>query len=556
LALTAAGAALALLPILAAPSDARAERKIILRAADPTRQVDVAAVRAIAAARRQRGPVAGKNMAAKRAANRAAALERAKGLPAFAPTAESGGGFGRNVAQVGGHNDPGQDADAANQWTPADATGAINGTRYIQLVNARFAIYNRTTDALISTGTLNTLFDQPSGADSFEPQIIWDNQTQRFYYAGVTIRSATANVLSFGWSTGPSPGNGTTHWCSYEIQYADGSILPGFPRLGDSQFFIIIGTNDFNAAFNYIGSTLWAVSKPSAGAACANAANLRFGARIDIREAGAPAERVYSPVPANDIETKTLGYWVGTDDDATSTRLYIGSVSRNASTGNPIFNNPKNLTVASYTVPADATQVGSTRLIYTSDGRNTQAVMAKNPDRANAYSLFTQHTIRGASANSSFVRWYEINPFATPPTVLRTGNVGQNTPNVFFYNGAISPDRRAQGATRQFGDSFVLYYNVSRTGGGGFNPRLNSASSFNGGAIGAAIIVRSSPGPYFDYTCPGATDTCNWGGAAATPDPAPPGTTRGAVWGTNQTAGPGANVDDATWDTFFYAHTP
>src|SRR5688572_23593858 len=98
LALIAAGAALAILPMLAAPSDARAERRIILRAADPMRDVDAASVRAVAAARVKHGPI-GMNGAAKRTANRSAALERAKGLPAFVPTAESGGISGR-VAQV------------------------------------------------------------------------------------------------------------------------------------------------------------------------------------------------------------------------------------------------------------------------------------------------------------------------------------------------------------------------------------------------------------------------------------------------------------------------
>jgi hypothetical protein len=548
----------AMLPILAAPA-ADAGRKPVPRAADASREVDAAAAKAAVAVRLRSGPSPAMRSAAKTAVNRAAAAELAKGLPPSPLTAESGfGGYGRNAVQVGGHNDPGQDADASNIGTPSDATGAIGATRFIQLVNSRIGIYNRTTDALIAEGALNTLFGQPVDAQSSSPQILWDNQTRRFYYAGTTVRPGDQNVISFGWSTGASPADVTTHWCNYELEF--GAFLPDDPKLGDSQHFLLFGTNVFLNGV-YDGSDIIAIGKPPAGTDCANVDSLPFDHKEDLREASNPSERVFTPVPANDIETRALGYWVGIDEDvalsgAASTRMYVGSVARGAG-GAPVFNNTKNLTVASYRMPADATQLGSTRKLDTLDGRATQAQMAKNPDRANAYSLFTQHTIQGASASSSFVRWYEIDPFPTPPTVLRFGNIGENTPNTFFYNGAISPDRRASGATRQFGDSFVISYNSSRAGAGGYNPRLHVGSSFNGGAVNGFLTVRTSPNAYFDQSCPAATATCRWGGqAAATPDPTPPAGDRGAVWGTSQTAGPGPLTTRGTWDTWFFAHTP
>jgi hypothetical protein len=549
-----AAAALAVAALAATEPDAEAGQRAALQAAHSSNAVDAAAI-----APADYGPLPGASSPAKAAANRAAAAEQAKGFPTPPPTLESGfGGYGLGAAQVGNHNDPGQDADANNIRTPSHATGAIGATRFIQLVNSRMGIYNRTTDALIAEGTLSTLFSQPIGAQSFSPQILWDNQTQRFYYAGTTVRSALDHVISFGWSTGPSPSNATTHWCKYEIEY--GEFLPDDPKLGDSRYFLLFGTNAFQGGV-YAGSDVLAIGKPPAGTACATLENLRVGFNVDIREASDPAERVFSPVPANDIDTKALGYWVGIDEDvalsgAASTRMYVGSVARGAG-GAPVFNSTKNLTVASYRMPADATQLGSTRKLNTRDGRNTQAQMARNPDRANLYSLWTQHTIRGASASSSFVRWYEINPYPRPPVVLRFGNIGQNTPNTFFYNGAIAPDRRASGTTRQFGDSFVINYNSSRGGAGGYNPRLHVGSSLNGGAVGGFRTLRNSPNAYFDQSCVGATATCSWGGqGAATPDPTPPPGNRGAVWGTSQTAGPGPLTTRGSWDTWFFAHTP
>src|SRR5918999_3131800 len=45
--------------------------------------------------------------------------------------------------------------------TPSDSTGAIGPTRYIELINVRYAIYGRTSDRPIGTGTLNELAGEP-----------------------------------------------------------------------------------------------------------------------------------------------------------------------------------------------------------------------------------------------------------------------------------------------------------------------------------------------------------------------------------------------------------
>jgi hypothetical protein len=89
--------------------------------------------------------------------------------------------------------------------TPSDSTGAIGPTRYIELVNLKYAIYDRTNDAPIGEGTLNELAGEPPRADVFDPQIIWDETTRRFYYVAADIISETDNRLTFGFSRTASP---------------------------------------------------------------------------------------------------------------------------------------------------------------------------------------------------------------------------------------------------------------------------------------------------------------------------------------------------------------
>src|SRR5262249_60357435 len=86
------------------------------------------------------------------------------------------------------------------------------------------------------------------------------------------------------------------------------------------------------------------------------------------------------------------------------------------------------------------------------------------------------HTIK--NGNLSAVRWYEIDPFPAAPVVLRSANIGDSTS--FFFNAAISPDRRVDGAISAFGNNFVIEYNVSGRLSG-INPRIVAVSSVNGG---------------------------------------------------------------------------
>jgi hypothetical protein len=66
---------------------------------------------------------------------------------------------------------------------PSDSTGAIGPTRYIELINVRYAIYDRTSNTPIDTGELNELAGEPPfpTGDVFDPQIIWDPTTRRVF---------------------------------------------------------------------------------------------------------------------------------------------------------------------------------------------------------------------------------------------------------------------------------------------------------------------------------------------------------------------------------------
>lgn len=533
-------------------------RAISFQAADPNEQGD-GTIGPAAAAALARGPLpfGPDAVAAKAAANRAyAAAARSGALRPARPAdlVAAGQPTAKAPIVVGGLNFDGIAGGASStNTTPPDTEGAIGTTRYIQIVNSAVGIYNRSNGAVIAGGRLNQLAQNASSVNSFDPQVIWDPTTSRFYYVMDSIFSSTDNRLAFGFSKTASPSNVTTDWCHYYVKY--GTPFPDYPKLGDSRFFIIIGVNVFanNSTGGFVGSDIVAVGKPPNGniTTCPAASTMKKAVKADLRDTS--NNRVFTPVPSNQIDTNGTGYVVTTAGGSPATRLWFFNVTINPSNGAPVFGNARGVTVSGYSPPPNASQPTFTQVLDTLDARITQAIQGINPARGTIHSFWTQHTI--ASSSVSGVRWYEINPAPATPVVMRTGTI--TAANTFLFNAAISSDRRVKGSTKQFGDSFVIQYNASSSVNS-ISPRIIAASSFRGRAVSGAVLIKGGVGPYRDFSCPDPGDICRWGDyAAATPDPQPATTDRGVVWGTNQYSGvvnPPASTSN--WRTQIFAVKP
>jgi hypothetical protein len=405
------------------------------------------------------------------------------------------------------------DTDAS----PPDETSSVGTTRYIETVNDRFAIYNKTSNAPMSTGTLNSLWGTGSSSGfTTDPQIMWDATTNRFYYAGLIIPSRSHNVEVFGFSKTASPSS-AADFCHYFYDF--GKLLPDYPKLGDSRFFGEIGSNVFTKNGSFVGSDLAAFKKPPAGTGCPTTSSLKITDAGPLLLPG--RTRAFTPVPANEIDNDAVGWTVSTAITASSTKLGLFKVTR-SSTGAPVIQRTgSNATVPRYTVPPNAPQKGSVHRIDTSDGRNTQAVAAVDPGHNNRLALWTQHTVKGGAGAQ--VRWYELDPAAH--SVLQKGTVTSGS--LFEFNGAISPNRQVNGAIKRGGNAMLMNFNSSsaRT-----FPSINMVSKVGAAAQSGQVSVLNGTHPVGGFDCD-ATAPCRWGDyAAATPDPS----TANRIWNVSQ----------------------
>jgi hypothetical protein len=427
-------------------------------------------------------------------------------------------------------------------FTPSDAALAIGPTRFIQLVNRKYAIYDRASGTTpIATGTLGELAN--ASADPFDPQIMWDPTTKRFYFVMLFVNGSINGIL-YGWSKTASP-NSDDDFCTVGLGLDD--RVPNDAKLGDTQHLIVVGLNSFNGSGNFIGADLVSFSKPPAGPACASPDIHR---ELDLRDTN--GARIHGPAPANGIDNSQWTYVVARNRALPSDKLWLYAVRRHPMTGVLAVSNARELTVPyTYDIPADAAQPGFSQKLETLDARPRQAVLARNPARGDAYSLWTNQVVK--SGQVSGIRWLEIDPSEVPPTVLRSGLL--NAQGTFYYNSAISPDRQVQGATKAFGDSFVIGYTESSSVHN-LNPRIAMASSLQGAAVTTAL-VRDAPGPYRDFSCPDPGDVCQWGNySTAAPDPKPGAGSSGTVWLTNQYASGQASTAKSNWRSWIWAAKP
>jgi hypothetical protein len=403
---------------------------------------------------------------------------------------------------------------------PPDETSAVGTTRYIELVNTNFAIYNKTSNSPISTGSINSLTGAAATDSVFDVQVIWDPTTSRFFYAADDVVSSSDNRVAFGFSKTATPSS-AADWCKYSVGF--GAAFPDFPKLGDSQFFAMIGSNLFSGGGSFLGSDLLAISKPPSGSTCPAASSFKLDDAAPLMMNA--TSQAFTPVPANEIDTRAAGFAVARSGSLPASQLSLFKVTKNATTGNPVIQSTGTpVTVPSYTLAANAPQKGSINKLDTADARPTQAVAAVDPAHGGKFAIWTQHTIN--VGGRAAVRWYEIHPAAH--SLLQSGTA--SSASLFQFNGAISPNRQVNGTTKAGGNAMVLNFDSSSST---TLPAIKMVSKVGAGAQSGPVLVKSSPGPLSGFDCDAATQFCRWGDyAAATPDPA----TANQIWQVSQFA--------------------
>jgi hypothetical protein len=435
---------------------------------------------------------------------------------------------------------------ASLAFSPPDPNGAIGPNGYAEIINSNIALYTR-AGGLVATGTLNTLVNH-SGQLS-DPMILWDPDTQRFYFNVWNVNNAT---MDWGFSKDANPqninsGGGTADWCAYETPFGyQATNAPDYPKLGQTKNFLMIGIN-FYPTFSNMHATrsdlLW-VSKPQGSGVittCPAANTFKHGKFGNLRnEDGTQA---FTPVPAIQTDPSPIGVVTTMSDIECPDICGTGNLitvhilrPKPADPTVPVLTvTGHSVTVNPFTSPPDAPQKNSPNLLDTLDGRLTHAVSGFDP-RFGTLAVWVGHTVAGGAGSQ--IQWYEIKPLpAGTPTLLQSGNVGNAS--LFVFNAGISNDRTVNPTGSAHGDSMVLGFTTSSTQQFAADQMV---SKIGAGAQSGFVLVKQSTVPDNNFTC----SPCRWGDyGGATPDPAASlAAAHGEVWLTQHWT----NGNDQSWN--------
>lgn len=359
-----------------------------------------------------------------------------------------------NFAGVG-NGDYGFAPDAA----PPDTNGAVGATQYVQWVNESFAVFHKSTGALVMGPTAgNSLWAGFGGGcqsnNDGDPIVQYDKAANRWVFTQFSV-SSTPFLQCIAVST-TSDATGTYN--RYSFSYGN-TQFPDYPKLGVWPDAYYISFNIFNNGITFAGAKLCAYDRAAmlAGAAATQVCfqlSSSFGGLLPSDLDGATAPPSGSSNVFVSFGSNSLNLW----------RFHVDFTTPSNST----LTGPINLPVAAFTAACS----GGGACIPQPNTREKLDSLADRLMYRLAYRNFGTHeswvvnhsvTVGKSKRNSTVgVRWYELQNLNTSPTVAQQGTFSPDS--TFRWMGSIAMDKVGDIALGYSASSTSVFPSLRYTG--------------------------------------------------------------------------------------------
>jgi hypothetical protein len=352
-----------------------------------------------------------------------------KHLPATVADGIKGPGFlpGKvattDLLNFDGLNDTNSDCSCA----PPDTNGAVGATQYVQWVNSAFAIYNKTTGALISGPTAgNALWQGFAGRcqsnNNGDPIAQYDKVAGRWVMQQPVFSNPYKMCVAVSTTS-----DATGSYNRYEFDFAN--VFPDYPKLGvwpvsgNNAYFLSV--RDFLNGQQFQGSQPCAMDRAAmlAGSAATMQCKLISG-----QDGVLPQDFDGTTLPpagadelfANHTGTNKIQFW----------RMHVDFANPN----NTTLSSATGVTVPSFSQAGNVPQKGTTTRLDALAGFTMYRLAYRNFGDHESIVATHSVSVNGRAA----VRWYE---FRTPssPTLFQSGNVKNKT--LHYWAGSIAMDK-------------------------------------------------------------------------------------------------------------------
>jgi hypothetical protein len=420
-----------------------------------------------------------------------------------------GGGpaSGTLVVQIG-QNFTGSTYGVNTFARPADGDGAIGPAHFVELINGRFAIYNKTNGALVqSTSDMsfwqNSGITIPSGQEVSDPRVVFDAGSQRWFASAIIFNPSTfaGNSFMVGISSGADP-TGPWQGVSLVADPVSGNFAD-FPTLGVDGNGVYLSANMFQpGAGTEAGLALISIPKADLLLATPTATNATSFGILDYASYGAVLQPVFDPAgkgSATIVAAASFGI-----DFAYHSNLIISSITNAAGPGAALLSPPSSIPVDSYFVPINPPQPDPAADDLDDGDSRFTAIVRQVGDII--YAVHGEETDvhvdnSGYWAGQAAVRWYKIN--ARDHSIIQSGTLSDPVMHYFFPSVAANADGTVViGCNGCSTNSFVSsYVFVGET--------VNGVTTF-----GPPVLLQAGSASY-KFTDPGY-GASRWGDYSAT----------------------------------------
>jgi hypothetical protein len=309
---------------------------------------------------------------------------------------------------------------------PPDTNGAVGATQYVQWVNTSFAVFNKTTGALVAGPTAgNTLWSGFGGGcqsnNDGDPIVLYDKLANRWVMSQFSV-STTPYLQCIAVST-TSDATGT--WNRYSFQYTN---FDDYPKMG-------VWSDGYYETFNMFNGNTFVGAD-----ACAYNRTAMLNGQSATQICFQQSSSVGGLLPA-DVDGTTAP-----PAGSPNYMVYYGTNSLNLYKFHVDFNTPSNSTFTGPTVISVAAfsplcgggtcvpQSGTTNKLDSLADRLMYRLAYRN--FGSHESLVVNHSVTVSSSGG--IRWYEIqNPSGTP-TVAQQGTFAPDS--TYRWMGSVAMD--------------------------------------------------------------------------------------------------------------------
>ncbi|MER2598000.1 MAG: hypothetical protein ABTQ73_00580, partial [Caldilineales bacterium] len=303
---------------------------------------------------------------------------------------------------------------------PPDTNGDVGPNHYVQWVNLRFQIWNKTGTSLYGPAQGNTLWSGFGGqcetTNDGDPVVLYDHQANRWVMMQFAVTS-TPNLLCFAVSqTGDPLGS----WNRYSYSWPN-SYMPDYPKMGLWPDGYYVSVNQFTQAGSWAGAGVLAMQRSqmlTGGAAQSiyfngNAYNPNYGGMLPADWEGPVAPPSGAPIPFAEWDDSA---WIAPSDALRIWNFHVDWVTP----ANSYFGTAGSPFVPTYTIntsdvdptlcagsPACIDQPGTTVMLHDIADRLMHRMQYRN--FGGYQTLVSNHTVdTNSPAGRAGIHWFEL----------------------------------------------------------------------------------------------------------------------------------------------------